>query len=404
MPLRQPIFPLACILVCATLPTRAATPQTCPDGDSDCFERNQVAACQEPSTSTTETCRAWIHLLEQQASTGSSHAELRLADANRAIADLVTDPASRSRHEGRARAIYLERIGRDGNDAESLIALATLIDDENEKIELLKRGVALSPQNAHATQWLASALHERNASGDALAAARHMEQAYDAMKPERWAYHASSTFWYFQQADADDEASRFRARVIDDWGARTLASVTDDTALDDMEPTLEIVCDSYATGVLGPQMCGESVATVMRYLSSADVTPRTQALADAAAGAMESFGRDEWALGCMPPESRATFRSELETLLTLGFESAPVLSAYARAAACGGRLRALQRAVELAPRDGELAWRLGGAYASDGRWDEALAAYRRAMTLPTVVPKSAIDEQIRTTEEKISAY
>lgn len=92
MSLRQPIFPLACILVCATLPTRAATPQTCPDGDSDCFERNQVAACHEPSTSTTETCRAWIHLLEQQASKGSSHAELRLADANRAIADLVTDP------------------------------------------------------------------------------------------------------------------------------------------------------------------------------------------------------------------------------------------------------------------------------------------------------------------------
>jgi tetratricopeptide (TPR) repeat protein len=403
MPRRKLIFPLACLLVCTNPPTLAATPKTCPDGDFDCFERHQVAACYEPSTSTTETCRAWIHTLDQQASKGSSDAELRLAHASRALADLATDPAVQAKYNARARSIYRERIRRDADDAQALLALATLADDDEEMIGLLQRGVALAPEEAASTHLLASKLHKRNRPGDALAAAIYMERAYDAMKPERWAHHASSTHWYYQQAGANDLAARFRARVIDDWGARTLADVADDTAPDDVERTLEIVCDSYATGVLGTQMCGQSIAAVMRYLTSSGVTPRTQALADAAAGAMENFGRDEWALGCEPPESQPAFTSGLDTLLALGFESAPVLSAFARVAPCGERLQTLQRAVELAPQDGDLVWRLGGAYASDGRWDEALTAYRRAKSLPTIVPKFAIDEEIRTTEQRIAA-
>jgi hypothetical protein len=62
-------------------------------------------------------------------------------------------------------------------------------------------------------------------------------------------------------------------------------------------------------------------------------------------------------------------------LLTLGFGSAPVLSAYAREASCSERLAVLQRAV-------------------------ALAAYQRARSLPTFVPKYAVDEQITITEQR----
>lgn len=403
MTFREAGLQLACVLAWAITPALADNPGSCSNGDSDCFERNQVAACHDRPAATIEACGAWIRALENQAANGSSDAELSLAQAYAALAaNLLTDPAVRAEYEARARSIYRARIRRDADDAQALLALATLVDDENEKIDLLKRGIAWGPDEVYATRWLASLLHERNEPSDALEAANYVEEAYDAMKPERWVHHASSTYWYYQQAGAEDEAARFRTRVIDDWGARELTDVTTNNAPEDVEQTLQMVCDSYATGVLGMEMCGRSIATVMRYLSSADVTPRTQALADAAARAMEDSGRDGWTLECEPPESQATFESELDTLLALGFESAPVQSAFARVAPCGERLHALQRAVHLAPQDGELAWRLGGAYASDGRWNEALATYRRAKSLPTVVPKYAIDEQIRIIEERIS--
>jgi tetratricopeptide (TPR) repeat protein len=309
-------FLLACAIAAAAETAHGQDFPDCPPSDSQCLDDNHVAACSIRAASV-ESCLAWIATLERHAKRGSVEASRHMGLAYQALADLSGVPSEASDYRERAIRIYRELIERE-YDARAMISLAMMIGDEDEGIELLKKGLALAPDEYWSTQFLASKLMRRRRPGDAFEAARHMEWAYDQQPgPDRWSHLASLTYGYYEEAGSMDEAARFREKVLGDLGVVQLTKFPANAVPKDVSRVLMALCDAYLIPAIGISHCLTSLDTVIGHLSSAEHNSTSQEFADVVASAMVELVKGE-------PELSQSLQTRTENLLALGFDSSAV--------------------------------------------------------------------------------
>lgn len=404
-------FILACALSASAAAASPKLLQSCDAGNSECFERNHETACADPSASI-DTCKAWLRILEPQAKGGVRYASLMIGHAYKSLAVLSSDPQEAKAYRERAVDVFRELSERDSTDAkgipeaQAMMALAALTEDRAERIRLLESAIALSP-DIFAMRSLASELRQRGRAGDTLEAARLMEEAYARQTNDNRWYLASAAFGLYQDAGAPDRAVQLQRRVRKELGVVELTSVPADADASEISCMLSAACNGYALPVIGAGDCLRSTGNVIQQLvrnrlSGGDEHANAQELANSAVEAMVEATRSESALDKEYPDWQETYRLRLENLLDNGFESSAIQTAYATVTTGDKRLHALERAAELAPKDGAAAFRLGMEYGEHGKWKEAVVELQRAKELLPAPQNQAVEHNLQVASRKVT--
>lgn len=151
---------------------------SCCLNDSECLEVEVMRKCGDPSTSTAQACSAWIRSIQDRAGTSDTVAKRHIAEAYSAISQHpATSTEDRSLHRTAAREIYAPLVEQDERDVRALRGMAALSRNLGERIDALRKIVAIVPQ-AFDAELLAEALAQRGSDGDLSEAAQVLESAY----------------------------------------------------------------------------------------------------------------------------------------------------------------------------------------------------------------------------------
>lgn len=376
--------------------------QACPGGNFECLERNHETACSDRNA-TIESCQNWIGILEQQSKKlRSKEVLLKIGQAYQALALLTEDPRASRAHKDRAIQIYRTLIKRDGSDAQAIFALAAATDDRAERIQLLRRGIALEP-DMFAIQLLSNELVGSGEKKETLKAARLTEQAF-AQQTGRNKWHlASKAYSLYLDAGATSEAADLQRRVIEQLRVEEITEIAPDANPNSISHVLASLCDHYAVPVIGGRRCINSIGVVVDHVVSNESVGGREELANRAADAMVEVGEAELELEKENPDWAKTFKLWLEKLMGHGFDTFSVYYAYARVAEGDARLRALQKATALSPQSGQAAYRLGLEYLDRRMWQEAIQELTRARQLLPSPQKESVDDQLEFAESQLLA-
>lgn len=373
----------------------------CRRGDARCLERQHEKFCTE-RTATIETCKAWISWLERHSSDGSPELLLKVGQAYEALAHMASSTDEANAHRDRAIKIYREMIQRDRSNSQAILALAVATKDRKERIRLLKRGIALAPNEIYAMQLLASELQQSGKAEETLEAAKLIERAYLRQTGRNRGYLASTAYELYLNADAPKEAAKLQRQVLEDIGAKDLKPLPTDPNLDQVSRALMSSCDHFFVPVIGSQKCMGNLEIVVKHLTSRADSARLKELAAVAASAMLEVSEAESELASEYPEWRQTLRAWLKTLLEKDYEVPSVFNALARVTSGDERLGALRRAAALEPSNGQSALRLGAEYAQRGMWNEAVQELTRAKQLLPSELKRAVDYDLAIARERLA--
>lgn len=375
--------------------------QECPDGRFECLERNHEIACSDRNASV-ESCRNWLQILERQSTRVSTkEITLKIGQANQALAVLTKDPIASKEYMSRAIRTYRILIERDGSDAQAMFALAAVTKDRAERVELLRRGIALEPDR-FAIQFLAGELARRGGKEATLEAAKLMETAFNQQTGRNKWHLASETYRLYLSAGATEKAAEFQKRASRYLGVDELTEIPPDISPDVVSRTLSSLCDHYAIPVLGSRKCINSIGVVVGHVVSNESRGAREELARSAADAMVEVAEAESDLEKEYPDWDQTFRLWLEKLIGRGFEIFSVYFAYARVTTGNQRLAALEKSVALAPESGHAAYRLGLEYAQRERWKEAINQLMRAKQLLPPGQREAVEFDLKNAKAKAS--
>ncbi|MGH8243332.1 MAG: tetratricopeptide repeat protein, partial [Steroidobacteraceae bacterium] len=215
--------------------------------------------------------------------TQQSELRLRIAEAYEALTRLVSSSAEAERHRNHAVEIYRDILRRDDTNAQAMLGLAVVSQDRAERIELLKRGTELAPEEIYAMQLLASELLSTGEPQQALEAARVMEKAYASQTGRNKLHLASRTYELYLNAGATQEAAEFRQRVIDKLGTGNLKDLPSNVDPKTVLNALMASCDHLIVPMLGSQRCMQDLEIVARQLASKDKLARARELASVTA-------------------------------------------------------------------------------------------------------------------------
>lgn len=356
----------------------------CPSGGLACLELGYQAACLVDEA-TAESCGAAIETLRQRPDADGAVARLVTAHAWRAMADLSEDPDARQRYRSAAIAAYEQLVAEDPSNAQALLALSVEAEDAAERQRLLRQIVAVAPSDVVALQSLAAELQQTGRIADWREAGVLLEQAYAIQTGMNKWHLAGQAGWAYRNAGEADRATALEARARRDIGLEGLqAELMDITGLGPRRAweILTTLCYDAVTGLFGADACLSGIRAALDRSSAADATTEVRGLAEAAAAGMVTAARGGAALTAEDPDWHPSFLSQLEGLAARGIESAVIYGAYANLTLDpGSRLTALERAAALAPKDGDVAFRLAAQCLAIGRWQAAIEEFRRARHL-----------------------
>lgn len=292
----------------------------CTIGDAARLETMPVLNCAFTDAESVESCRKMLAWLTEQSDAGWRDATRMLALAYGSRSQRVNvDGETSQRDRERSVALYRTLVESDPTDAEAILGLSSTAESQAERVALLRRYVALRPENVLGRRLLAHALfYEGTGSPDAmLEAGRLMEEAY-AWQPDshRW-WLAGTAMFYYTEAGEPTRAAELRARVTGELPVHDLtnASIAADWAL--AGRVLSTVCDPYLIEAVGSARCVLNLDQVESFLAKAAHDERSQRVADLSADAMVGLARAESAL-CPDLVGR------LDRFAARGFDSAAI--------------------------------------------------------------------------------
>jgi tetratricopeptide (TPR) repeat protein len=376
---------------------------SCDRDDYRCLQREYESVCREPRFATRESCADWVQRLESHPFAMAPDWRLIAAAAYGALADFSGSPERATQFRREETTIYRDLIAQNPRNVQALIGLSAVVDDSQERIDLLRRAIVVDPNNRFALKALVSDLAASGSEGEA---APLLERAYTSAKGRaKWKY-AFDALLLYRRIGNSDAAERLRGRVLEDiglTGSENEVATRDFTDLVVASTTLSSVCDESVIYILGAATCLEAIESALQTIENSAALEQRTALADILMSAMLSAGRSG-TVQTFEPSWRSRFQRNVESVLASGVESGTIYDAYASfVASPEARLMALEKAAALAPADGQIVYRLGLAYLELHMEEEGIEFLRRARPLLPEWRHEVLDEHIRRAEAQLES-
>lgn len=405
MPARLlPIVLVACGLAVPLYQSKAQQLE-CGADDRQCLQDAFEQACGRPQT-LEGPCLAWLRSVEEHPLAPSPEWRLIAAAGYRLVARYAASEDDTERYIEQSRSIYLQLLARwrDGPyAAQAYVGMAGLTDDIDELISLVRNAVQADPSNANTRFGLAQSLRTRGRAADYAEAADLYREAYEADAPPKY-YSAANALRLYMMTGRTAQAETFRGQIARDTSmadfAEEVISPRFAQNLEHAEVVLDTACATYIIDIFGPATCANGIDTLVTATRQTASIPARQSIADLAAGAMGRLN----ASGVGSPEEQSQrdykFGSILRGWIDTGVATARVFVQWAHnpGSDLNESVSAFERAVELAPDNGQYRYWLALGYMEQGRFDEAIEGLRIAReTLPENVGLSpeSVDAQIR---------
>lgn len=382
------------ILACKVIGAEVS-PQQCARGDSACYTQQHARACSIRNQATPESCLEWIGSLEDRASSGDRAALRAQADAYGYLATLLTRGDGvqvNSAHSAIKK--YRELLSTDSQDVGAMGGIATLTEDTDERIQLLRDVVRLNPHPISVNALL-DALRNLDTTASVLEAAMVADDIQRTLEGGmKWVYAAQAYKLYLAAGEAG-RASALRQGAREELAVPAVLrelSANQAASPDRAVQLLDSICHPQVARTIGAQPCLDALEVVVPSLGKRADRREAQRLADRIAAIIWQLTNEAGlALAESDPDWHPRVMDLLDSIPAQGLGSLATWMMTSRVdREPAGRSRALEQAVSIAPDNASLLAELALAYWEQERRDEALAFYRRAKA---VTPLDRVNEQ-----------
>jgi tetratricopeptide (TPR) repeat protein len=324
---------------------------------------------------------------------------LAAAETNLILNDLIGGRGSKTEHLDRAEQILDELIIFDPTNTKALFVLAALRETKEERVDLLRRVVAVDPTFILGWESLALAVSIGGAKEDLHESAELLEQAYIASPPGGQKRRlASDAIMQYENAQSSIDAERLRNRAQMDFRLDALMVVVakpEAAGPERVNATLDELCSPTGVVIFGAKNCLEGIQSVVDAANAQ--TAQSRALsAQSATAAMWTAAQSGWRLDSIDATWRTRFEMAIDGFLRSQSTTPDMYAAYAAITPDRERrARAMEAAVARFPSNGDMLMRLGLAYLDQGRDQEAVAALTRAKELLPPTKHVMIDQALR---------
>lgn len=369
----------------------------CTASDASCFDRELEKACLRVGA-TIASCAEWLNILEHSPLSRHPNVRVAAAETNLILNDLSGGRGSNTKYRDQAELILDELIIDDPNNVKALFALAAMRERKEERVELLRRVVAVDPTFVLGWTSLAAAVSSGGAKPDLQESAEFLEQAYVASPsgPRKW-HLAADAIMQYENAQSAIDARRLSERASADYGLDRLLTVVskpETVGPATVNAALEELCSNTGVVIFGARHCLDSIQSVVNVANTTRNTAVESAYAEGATTAMRNAAVS-LRLSSVDPGWRARFEKTIGGFLESPTATEGMFVAYADITTDSEkRLQALETAAGRFPSDGDIVTRLGLAYLDQGRKDDGIRTLGRAKELVPPTRHAMIDQAV----------
>lgn len=361
----------------------------CQITDTPCVDERIVQHCRLP-TSTAAECLSWIEDVESLSPPDSVDALIAQANSYHSLAILLgrernaDNNAEIERHFATSRGFFQAAYDRDNSNTDAMHGLSATSESNEEKLRWARAIIAENPTDAVSILIL-SDLVPSDSSGAREASTVYMN-AYNATEPSgrKWNL-ARSTLRILERGGLEAEHDAFKERVLSDLDMSNIESDFREYIatknVSDLKARLVTACDVSVIGMFDAAPCDALVMLILTMSESFDASERVEVLDHTAEMAKNIFGNTSFD---SITEWYENLRSYIQlNFIAMGTDSAGIYSlneVLTRDDPAESILSA-QKAVELAPGNGQYRLILGHKYLSQGDADEAIAQFTHAKAL-----------------------
>ena len=403
---RIPVLALSFVigLGAVLLSPTSAQDVSCGPDDRECLEDRYAAAC-AGSASAPAPCLAFARRIESHELADRPEWRLIAAVAYARMADLP-GPAEEQSFRDRSETILRELLAEwpEGYYAgQAYIGLAGFAADDDETISLLRSAMAADPENTAAPYFLAGRLEARGENQDVLEAADLYRKTYSARGGFMSA--AGNALRLYASIGQTEAHDTFRAQVAQDRGMDRYADdVRSADFAQDPERARDVLataCLVYVVAIFGSEVCADGIDSLAEASRTTSLETAREAVVDAAAEGIRLLRSAGWVAENRERDVRHD--SILREWMDSGVATARVYVLWAQRPESGfdESLTALEKAVELAPDNGQYRYWLAHRYIQQYRLDEAIENLSIARdTLPENVglTTDSVDRELRRAE------
>lgn len=385
----------------------------CGADEGQCLEDSFALACSARIEAFEDNCLAWVQRVESHSLAENPRWRLIAATAYFRMAEFAESVVVAERYRERSRTINQELLAQQPSGYyanQAYIGLANLAsvetEDASEVIRLTRMALQADPGNRNTMMGLARMLTRRGESGDHREAADMYRAAYIAGGSRFW-YLAANASGLYDSTGQSDRAEVFRDQVKKDSGIDEfeveVKSVSFAEDLERAAVVFDTACQRYVIAIFGSETCANGIDTLVAATRSIASPAERRAIVGVATEGMRMLTVAGDTFGDETRQRETKFGSILREWIATDVATAAtfVLWAQHRESGLDEYVSALERAVELAPDNGQYRFWLANGHIQQGRHEEAINHLRIARdTIPDDVGlrPERIDEVIREAE------
>jgi tetratricopeptide (TPR) repeat protein len=301
-----------------------------------------------------------------------------------------------------------ELVIRHPDYVDGLKSLASITDDESERIDLLSRAIDLNPSGQMTREVLANTLTHRGGREDLLRAAQLMEGEY-ALGDHKYWYAAAKAVALYDSAGAGALADQLRQDARSRAGVdRVLGDIArGGLSAGQITNSLDVICHRYLMEAIGGQACLTGIQQAGQQIVASKSDPfEAKMAADGMVKALASLSESPTGLERSSPGWREKVSTLIDAFRKRGIASYQIEGISVRFTNDDKRkLQAMERAVQLAPDDTGSLVSLAQEYMDRGRYDDAEKMLQNARMMRGESPekaenyRKAVDQYLEVNEQ-----
>lgn len=375
----------------------------CTEEDGFCLQRLMEISCREEGSSRS-ACEAWLSRLQAHVNAPLPVWRLSEAWTYKALADFahlpaLTDFGSVSKEEAQrfeisALEIFREVVRRAPQNSEALLSLSTVVENPEERNDLLKRVVSLDPENFIATESLANSLFETRGDAAFDEMADLLKGSFDKMVagPNKWRLGAKAVS-YLKRSGNQSALDNFKEEI----STQTKFDISISEVLSLEEEAINSItkdwCDTHIIDLFGHIQCVDLIVALSNSIPEAPASIEAEArVLTVIVGIQLGAGSRTLQLGL--PEWEVKFKAIIEKLISANYQLPELFNAQADFLPQNERIVSLEKAVGLAPLDGGYRYRLALWFLEAENYPEAIAHFEASKSLLPPSRSGQVDEMI----------
>lgn len=378
----------------------------CQSDDYVCFEEKIVEYCRVPETDIS-TCRAWLEELENSLGQEEINLKLALAAGYYSLYELTSrtgssiDPTESERYRQISRNYSQEAYEIDSTSKDALYGLAATSRTRDENSEWLRKIIEIDPSEHFAARQISSDLAKKQDSSGYLTAAKLMIATYSEMENSSAKWNVANTaLEYLRASGVESEYESFKNELRIQFQFDNLGnSMRENLALYDIESVKNQTinaCEPSLIQIFEGEPCYEASILVLELAQKFSESLKIELVDNALDSAKNIFGNVDWNSAeytSWADDIKIKVRDEL---LGSGIESASIYAFYEILVRDDSdlSLEASEKAVQLAPGNGQYRLILGQKYLSRNNMNQALEQFEKSRELLPSHLHSIVDSLI----------